>query len=59
MSHTDKAGDTFPPDQVDVEHVLNDIHSVRQQFTKQQNVGSAAATQELEKKNILPGFSIG
>ncbi len=58
MPHTDKAGDTSPPDQVDVEHVLNDIHSDRERFTKQQKIGSAASTQEMQVKGILPDFAL-
>ncbi len=59
MSHTDKVGETLSGDQIDVDHVLNDIRFDRPPFTKQQIDSSAASSKEMEKKGILPDCTIG
>jgi len=58
MSHTDKAAvDKAPPAQVDIDNVINDIHSDRERFTKESNLNSAAQSRKMAETGILPTLS--
>ncbi|MBS1954591.1 MAG: hypothetical protein JST89_10405 [Cyanobacteria bacterium SZAS-4] len=60
MSQNDRAAvDSATPAQVNIDNVINDIHSDRERFTKENNINSAKLSNQMAKDGLLPTISIG
>ncbi len=60
MSQNDRAAADSPsPAQVNIDNVINDIHSDRERFTKESNINSAKQSHQMAKEGLLPTVSIG
>lgn len=60
MSQNDRAAvDSATPAQVNIDNVINDIHSDRERFTKETNINSAKQSHQMAKEGLLPTVSIG
>ena len=60
MSQNDRAAADSPsPAQVNIDNVINDIHSDRERFTKESNINSAKQSHQMAKEGLLPSVSIG